>query len=213
MRRALLVLALSAVPGAGLAQTAQSKKLELSGLFGGMSLSQDLGSASNIYMSVTGGADSVAFGKLYGFGASWAFTRNIAAEFRLSRATNAYSLEVDDDEIGNLSLPDQFEAEELYITGGVVVQYPLEVGLIPYGSFGFGQLRTTPKSSIEGLETVTGTDVSFGGGVKYWIPALPWIGVGFDLRYHTATEGLAFPGGDDSPSGTAYTVVGMVRLF
>lgn len=213
MRRALLVLVLSAVPGAGLAQTGESKKLELSGFFGGMSLTQDLGSASNIYMSVTGGAESVAFGELSGFGASWAFTRNVAAEFRLSRSTNAYSLDVDDDEIGNASLPDQFEARQLVITGGVVVQYPLEVGLVPYGSVGVGRLRTRPTSAIEGLESVTGTDVSFGGGVKYWIPAVPWLGVGFDLRYHTATKGLTFPGGEDSPNGTAYTIAGMVRLF
>jgi hypothetical protein len=213
VRRALLVLALSAVPGAGLAQTGESKKLELSGFFGGMSLTQDLGSASNIYMSVTGGAESVAFGELYGFGASWAFTRNVAAEFRLFRSTNAYSLDVDDDEIGNASLPDQFEARQLVITGGVVVQYPLEVGLVPYGSFGVGRLRTTPTSAIAELESVDGTDVSFGGGVKYWIPAVPWLGVGFDLRYHTATKGLTFPGGDDSPNGTAYTIAGMVRFF
>jgi len=213
VRRALLVLALSAVPGAGLAQTGESKKLELSGFFGGMSLTQDLGSASNIYMSVTGGAESVAFGELYGFGASWAFTRNVAAEFRLFRSTNAYSLDVDDDEIGNASLPDQFEARQLVITGGVVVQYPLEVGLVPYGSFGVGRLRTKPTSAIAELESVDGTDVSFGGGVKYWIPAVPWLGVGFDLRYHTATKGLTFPGGDDSPNGTAYTIAAMVRLF
>ena len=213
MKRALLVLALSAVPGAGLAQSGESKKLELSGFFGGMSLTQDLGSASNIYMSVTGGAESVAFGELYGFGASWAFTRNVAAEFRLFRSTNAYSLDVDDDEIGNAGLPDQFEARQLVITGGVVVQYPLEVGLVPYGSFGVGRLRTKPTSAIAELESVKGTDVSFGGGVKYWIPAVPWLGVGFDLRYHTATEGLAFPGGDDSPNGTEYTIAAMVRLF
>jgi hypothetical protein len=213
VRRALLVLALSAVPGAGLAQTGESKKLELSGFFGGMSLTQDLGSASNIYMSVTGGAESVAFGELYGFGASWAFTRNVAAEFRLFRSTNAYSLDVDDDEIGNAGLPDQFEAGQLVITGGVVVQYPLEVGLVPYGSFGVGRLRTKPTSAIAELESVKGIDVSFGGGVKYWIPAVPWLGVGFDLRYHTATKGLTFPGGDDSPNGTAYTIAGMVRLF
>ena len=213
MRRTLLVLALSGVPGAGLAQTGESKKLELSGFFGGMSLTQELGSASNIYMSVTGGAESVEFGKLYGFSASWAFTRNVSAEFRLSRSTNAYSLEVDDDEIGNAGLPDQFDAEQLVITGGVTVQYPLAVGLIPYGSFGVGQLRTTPTSAIEGIESVSGTDVNFGGGVKYWIPAVPWLGVGFDLRYHTATEGLTFPGGEDSPRGTEYTIAGMVRLF
>jgi hypothetical protein len=208
---ALFLVALSAVPGVGRAQT--EEKLEVAGFVGGLSLTQDLGSASNIYMSVTGSAESVDFGKLYGFGASWALTRNIAAEFRLSRSTNAYGLEVDDEEIGEVRLPDQFEAEQLLVTGGVTVQFPLDVGLVPYGSFGVGQLRTKPSRAIEGLESVTGTDVSFGGGVKYWIPALPWLGVGFDLRYHTATEGLTFEGGDDSPRGTEYTIAGMVRLF
>jgi hypothetical protein len=213
VKRALLLLALSAAPGVGLAQTGETKKLELSGFVGGMSLSQDLGTASNIYMSVTGAAESVDFGKLYGFGASWAFTRNVAAEFTFSRSTNLYGLEVDDEEIGSVALPDQFEAEQLLITGGVILQFPLEIGLVPYGSFGIGQMKTTPSSAIEGMESVTGTDVSFGGGVKYWLPSVSWLGVGFDLRYHTATEGLVFPGGDDSPRGTAYTVVGMVRLF
>jgi hypothetical protein len=208
-----LILSLVLVPGAALAQTSPRKKLELSGFIGGMSLSQDLGAASNIYMSVTGSAESVDFGKLWGLGASWAFTRNIAAEFRFSRSTNAYSLSVDDEAIGNVGLSDQFEAEQIFLMGGVTFQYPLKFGLIPYGSFGVGQLETTPLKTIEGLESISGTDVSFGGGVKYWIPSVPWLGVGFDLRYHTATEGITFPGGDDSPNGTAYTVGGMVRLF
>lgn len=210
MRRALLLLALLALPGAALAQT---KKLEISGFLGGMSVTQDLGSASNIYMTVTGAAESVDFGKLFGFGASWAFTRNLAAEFHLSRSTNPYSFAVDDTEVGNVRLPDQFEADQLSITGGVVFQYPTEMGLIPYGSFGVGRLQTKPQRAIEELESVSGTDVSFGGGVKYWVPAVPWLGVGFDLRYHTATDGLTFPGGEDSPRGTEYTFSGMVRLF
>jgi hypothetical protein len=208
-----VVLALSVCPGAALAQTEATRKLELTGFLGGMTLSQDLGTASNIYLTVTGAAESVDFGKLYGFGASWAFTRNIAAEFHLSQSTNAYSLAVDDEVIGNVSLPEQFEAEQLCFTGGVVVQFPLEIGFVPYGSLGVGRLQTKPASPIEGVESVNGTDVSFGGGVKYWIPAVPWLGVGFDLRYHTANDGLAFPSGDDSPRGSEYTIAGMVRLF
>jgi hypothetical protein len=213
VKGALALFVLSALPGAARAQTAGPKKLELTGFFGGMSLTQDLGSASNIYMDVTGSAESVGFGGLFGFGASWAFTRNLGAEFHFSRSTNAYSLAVDDKAIGNVSLADQFEAEQLSFTGGVVFQYPLEAGLIPYGSFGVGQLRTKPLKAIEGLESVSGTDVSFGGGVKYWIRQVPWLGVGFDFRYHTATEGITFPGGDFSPNGAEYTVTGIVRLF
>jgi hypothetical protein len=196
-----------------MAQSSGSKKLEISGFAGGMILSQDLGTASNIYMSVTGSAENVDFGKLFGFGASWALTPNIAAEFRFFRATNAYSLAVDDETIGNVALPEQFDAEQISYTGGVVAQYPTEVGLIPYGSFGVGRLKTTPSNAIEGLESVTGTQLSFGGGVKYWIPSVPWLGVGFDLRYHSVTDGLTFPGGDDSPTGTTYAVSGVVRLF
>jgi hypothetical protein len=208
VRRAVPILVTLLVPGTALAQ-----KLELSGFVGGMALSQDLGTASNIYMSVTGEAEGVEFGKLFGFGASWALTRNIAAEFRFSRSTNAYSFSVDDEEIGNVGLPDQFEAERMTFAGGVAVQFPTEMGLVPYGTVGVGQLSTKPLRGIEGLDSVSGTDVSFGGGVKYWVPSVPWLGVGFDFRYHTANEGIAFPGSDESPSGAAYTVGGMVRFF
>lgn len=209
--RGLLVLCLCAMPAIGLAQA--ERKLELSGFVGGMSLSQALGTSSNIYMTVSGAAENVDFGKLYGFRASWAFTRNVAAEFSASRAKNAYHLDVDDIEVGNVGLENQFEADQLTLSGGVIVQFPLRVGLVPYGSFGVGRLETKPASPIDGIELVSAIDVSFGGGVKYWVPSLPWLGVGFDLRYHTATKGLSFPEGDSSPSGTEFTVGGMVRLF
>jgi hypothetical protein len=209
--RTILALGLFAIPAVSFAQ--DTKRLELSGFVGGMSVSQSLGTTSNIYLTVTGAAEDVDFGKLYGFRASWAFTRNIAAEFTLSRAKTAYGLDVDDLEVGNVGLADQFEADGLLLGGGVIVQFPLRVGLVPYGSFGVGRLETKPVSPIEGIESVSAIDVSFGGGVKYWVPSVPWLGVGFDLRYHTVNEGLGFPGSDSSPSGTEFTVGGMVRLF
>jgi hypothetical protein len=209
--RILLALGLSALPAVGLAQDV--KRLELSGFVGGMSLTQDLGTASNIYSSVTGAAENVDFGELFGFRASWAFTRNFAAEFSASRSKNAYRLDVDDIEVGDVDLQDQFEADQLLLGGGVIFQYPLRAGLVPYGSVGVGLLDTTPASPIQGIESVSATDVSFGGGVKYWVPSVPWLGVGFDLRYHTASEGLTFPGGEESPTGFEYSIVGIVRLF
>jgi hypothetical protein len=199
------------MPAIGLAQ--DSKRLELSGFVGGMSLSQSLGTSSNIYMTVTGAAENVDFGKLFGFRASWAFSRNVAAEFNASRSKNFYGLDVDDLEVGNVGLQDQFEADQLLLSGGVIVQFPTRLGLVPYGSFGVGRLETKPASPIDGIESVDAIDVSFGGGVKYWVPSLPWLGVGFDLRYHTATEGLTFPGGDSSPTSVEFTAGGMVRLF
>ncbi|MGH9334126.1 MAG: outer membrane beta-barrel protein [Vicinamibacteria bacterium] len=212
MSRVLFALALLTIPAAALAQE-EPERLELTGFVGGMSLTQGLGTASNLYMTVRGAAENVDFGKLFGFRASWAFTRNIAAEFHLSRSTNPYTFQVDDHEVGNVSLAVPFEAEQLFYTGGIVAQFPTPVGLVPYGTVGVGQLRTKPRNTIEGLEEVTGTDVSFGGGVKYWVPSLPWLGLGFDLRYHTASDGLTFPDGDDSPRGTEFTGGGMVRLF
>jgi hypothetical protein len=209
--RVLLALGLFWIPSVSLAQNA--KRLELSGFVGGMSLSQSLGTTSNIYMTVTGAAEDVDFGKLFGFRASWVFTRNIAAEFNVSRAKTGYRLDVDDLEVGNVGLADQFQADQLLLGGGAIVQFPLRVGLVPYGSIGVGRLETKPASPIDGIESVSAIDVSFGGGVKYWVPSVPWLGVGFDLRYHTANDGLGFPGSEGSPSGTEFTVGGMVRLF
>lgn len=191
----------------------EPKRLELSGFVGSMSLTQDLGSTSNLYMTVTGGAENVRFGKLFGFRASWAFTRNLAAEFNASRATNAYNLAADDIEAGTASLGEQFDARQLFLTGSVIAQFPLRMGLVPYGIVGVGRLATTPSSPIQDLQRVDATDVSFGGGVKYWLPSPGWLGFRFDVRYHSATKGLTFPGGDGKPSGTELTVGGIVRLF
>jgi hypothetical protein len=188
-------------------------RLEIAGFVGGMSLSQDLGVASNIYMTVTGAAASSTFGDLFGLRASWAFSRNLAVAFDFSRGTNPYSFDVDDTEIGAVALPDQLKARRLYYGGSVVAQLPLSMGLVPYGSFGVGLLETTPSSPIGGISSIQTTDWSFGGGVKYWIPPVPWLGVGFDLRYHTASQGLTFPGGTSGPTGTEFTLGGMVRLF
>lgn len=192
---------------------AQDERLELSGFVGGMSLTQDLGSASNIYMTVTGAAGSSSFGDLFGFRASWALTRNVAAAFDFSRGTNPYSFDVDDTEVGAVALPDQFTARRQYYGGSVLAQFPLSFGLVPYGVFGVGRLETTPESPIGGISSVDTTDWSFGGGAKYWLPPAPWLGFGLDLRYHSASEGLTFPGGTGSPTGTEVTVSGMVRLF
>jgi hypothetical protein len=86
-------------------------------------------------------------------------------------------------------------------------------GVVPHGTVGVGQLSTRPRNTIEGISRVNAFDLSFGGGVKYWLRSTPWLGLGGDVRYHTANDGLTFPGGDDSPRGVEFTVAGMVRFF
>ena len=79
---------------------AKPKRLEVSGFIGMLSVNQSLGTATNIYQTVTGEAENIDFGKLLGFRASWAFTPMISAEFNVSRGNNPYSFSVDDDTIG-----------------------------------------------------------------------------------------------------------------
>ena len=187
-------------------------RLELSGFIGGLSLDQALGQATNIYQSVSGEAENIDFGKLYGFRASWAFTPMLAAEFTVSGASHAYSLTVDDDVVGSVSLGDQFAADELFLGGSVLLQFP-RGHLVPYATGGLGLLRTTPQSTIEGIERVSTLDVQFGGGVKFWFPSPQWLGVRFDVRYRSANDGIGFPEGGSTPKGFEITVGGAVRLF
>ncbi|HSF18301.1 MAG TPA: hypothetical protein VLK65_22390 [Vicinamibacteria bacterium] len=197
----------------GAAGQSGAARLELSGFIGGSSFQQSLGTASNIYQTVSGTAGNIDFGKLFGLRASWALTRNIAAEFNLSTGTNAYTFAVDDIEVGNVDLGGQFEADQLFWNGSIVFQVPTRAGVVPYATAGFGRLETTPSSPLGDIDKVKATDVSFGGGLKFWLPSLTWLGLRFDARYHTASEGLNFPGNTETPTGTEVTVGATVRLF
>lgn len=192
---------------------AQDPRLELSGFVGSLSFTQELGSATNIYQTVTGSAGNVDFGKLFGFRAGWAFTRNLAAEASFTTGRNPYRFDVSDPEAGDASLGPQLEADQIFWSGSAIVQFPTRAGLVPYGVVGVGRLEGRPVHPVGDVASVTSTDVSFGGGLKYWVPSLRWLGLRFDVRYHTADQGLTFPGGDASPRGTEITLGGSVRLF
>ena len=189
------------------------RRLEASGFVGGMSISHALGTASNIYMKVTGSAQNVSFGKLYGLRASWAFAENLAAEFNFSSGRISYTFDVDDGELGNVSLGEQFNAKQTVMGGNVVFQYPLEIDLVPYATGGAGYLKTTPWNPVADTVHLSAIDINFGGGVKYFFTRPHWLGLRFDLRYHTGTDGLSFAGDDSSPSGTAFTVGAIARFF
>lgn len=194
-------------------QEPEIRRLELAGFVGSLSFSQSLGSASNLYQTVSGQAGEIGFGRYFGVRASWAFTKHIVAEAEWSYGKTGYNFVVDDNEAGPSALGEAFDAEQIYWSGAFLYQVPIRYGIVPYGVFGVGQLQTTPSIPIAGFDSLASTDISFGGGVKYWPPGVEWLGLRFDVRRHSASEGFNFPGNDDSPTGTAVTVGAFIRLF
>ena len=187
-------------------------RLQVSGFVGGMTVDQSLGTATNLYQSVTGAATNVSFGKLYGFRASWGFTPNLAVEFNVSGSSNAYTVDIDDLEVGNVALGEQFRSDRLYFGGNVVYQFP-KGNFAPYVTGGAGLARETPAEPIAGFERVSALDFNVGGGMKYWFSSRQWLGLRADVRYHTANDGVTFPGGTSSPKGWEFSVGGSFRWF
>ena len=187
-------------------------RLQVSGYVGGMSVDQSLGAATNLYQTVTGSATNVDFGKLYGVRASWGFTPSLAAEFNLSSSSNGYTYDVDDIEVGNVALGEQFRSDQLYLGGNVVFQVPVG-GFVPYVTGGVGLLRIDPVGTIAGVDRLSTLDFNVGGGLKYWLSSPQWLGLRVDARYHTANEGLTFPGGTSTPKGFEFSVGASFRWF
>jgi opacity protein-like surface antigen len=214
MWKTLMLVALFAtsVPRSSLAQ---ERRLEITGFIGGLSITQDLGSVDNIYFTTTGAAEDISFGSYIGVRGAVFLTPYIGIEANLSRGTNGYTFTVDDKELGTIDLGEQFEAKQLNYGGSVVFQYSLENGFTPYGTAGLGRQTSDPTSPIAGVESVSGFDFTFGGGVKYFFKGLdmPWLGFRFDLRYHFITNGLAFEGSEVSPRHTELTFGGVLRPF
>jgi hypothetical protein len=196
--------------------TAQQRRLEVTGFIGGLSVTHDLGSNSDIYLEATGEGEKLSFGKYLGFRVAYMFSRIIGVEGGYSRGTNSYTYSVDDNELGNVALGEQFDVKQTTYGGNVIVQYPFDNGVIPYGTAGFGRWNQYPENPIAGFEDgVTSNDINLGGGVRYFFEAqdLPWLGVRFDFRYHMVSEGLAFDGNEASPRFTEYSFGAVFRPF
>ena len=207
-----LVLAIGvgwALPDLAEAQFTRYRRFEAGAFLGGMAVDHDLGTVSNVFFTTTGQADDVSFGTDF-FGArfSFDFSPNLAAEATYSRARQTFSYDVLDDlDAGDVTLDEQFEATQQSVSGNLVVQFPLEIGLIPYGTIGFAWVRTEPGSEIEGVASESSDDgLNFGGGVKYFFPGAPWVGARFDLRYQFLSEGLAFTDQLVEPRNTEVTI-------
>ena len=191
---------------------AKPKRLEVSGFIGMLSVNHSLGTATNIYQTVTGEAENIDFGKLLGFRASGAFTPMITAEFNVSRGNNAHSLTIDDETAGSETLADQFETDQLFLGGNLVLQFP-QGRFVPYVTGGAGLHRMTPTSPIADIERVSAFDFNFGGGLKLWFPNPDRLALRVDVRYHTASAGITFPGGSSTPKGLELTIGASFAVF
>jgi len=209
--RKCLVLAIGVawgLPDAAEAQFTRYRRFEAGAFLGSMSIDHDLGTASNVFFMTTGRSDDIPFGTDF-FGArfSYDFSPNLAAEATYSRARQTFSLDVVDDlDAGDVMLGEQFEATQQNVGGNLVVQFPLEFGLIPYGTIGFAWVRTDPGSEIAGFTSESSDGLNFGGGAKYFFPGAPWVGARFDLRYQFLSEGLAFADQLVEPRNTEVTI-------
>ena len=210
-RSALLLILFAALSFAPDANAQEDRRLELSGYVGAVSFDQSLGNTSNIFFSLSGQAGDVDFGQYFGFRASYAFTRNLAAEFSFGRGTNAFSFTANDREAGNVNLGEQFEATQLSYAGNLVFQFPTTAGVVPYGTVGVDQLRTEPDNPIADLGTISTIDINFGGGLKVFLASV--FGVRFDVRYHVVSDHFAFAGLEESANNTEFSVGVIVRPF
>ncbi len=197
---------------------AQDKRLELTGFFGGLSIDHDLGTVSNLFFTTTGAAEDVDFFKYYGFRAAFNISSYVGIEGYLSRSETTYSFTVTEDiELDTTPLPlgDQFDAKQISYGGNLIVQFPFEVGVVPFGTVGAGWQKTTPEQPIAGIDSASGLDFNFGGGVKYFFTnqGLPWLGARFDLRWHYLSEGLAFYDNEASPRYTEISIGVVARPF
>jgi hypothetical protein len=209
---------LAAFLGLSIPGYAQEKRLEVTGFFGGLSVDHDLGTVSNIFFTTTGTAQDVDFFEYYGFRAAFNFSSYVAIEGYLSRSDNTYSLTVTEDiEVDTTPLPlgDQFDAKQLSYGGNLIVQFPFEIGVVPFGTVGAGWQKTTPDQPIAEIESSDSLDFNFGGGVKYFFTnqGLPWLGARFDLRWHYLQDGLAFYDNEVSPRYSEITIGAVVRPF
>jgi hypothetical protein len=196
--------------------TAQERRLEVTGFLGGLSVTQDLGSSSNVYLEAVGEGQNVSFGKYLGLRVAFMISSIIGIEGSYSQGTNSYTYSVDDNEIGDVDLGEQFDVKQSNFSGNVLIQYPFDNGFIPYGTVGFGRHSQNPEKAIEGIEdVVNGNDINFGGGVRYFFEGqnLPWLGVRFDFRWHRVSNGVVFEGNEVSPQFTEMSLGVALRPF
>lgn len=193
------------------ARKPRDKRFEASGFIGGLSIRHELGSASNLFFAVSGEAESVGFGKYYGFRGSYRLTRRLHAEGSVFWSSNDFVSTVQDNELGAVNVGEQFSADQFAFSGNAVFDFPLKSGLIPFAALGAGRAQMKPQNRIVDIASVGSFDFNLGGGVKYFFNR--WVGARFDLRFHLLSEGISYSGSSASPRQTEFTVGAIVRVY
>jgi len=211
--RWILTLVCVLLPASSLAQ--QHKRLELSAFTGGLYVSHELGTVSNVFFTTTGDAADVGLTNWYGFRVGLNITPSVGLEGSASLGKHSYQFSVQDNELGDVSLGEQMEATERTLAGNLILQRPMRYGITPFGTVGVGWSRTRPDSDIYDVGTVSTLDFNLGFGVKYFFEDqyLPWLGLRLDVRWHFVDEGLAFSGESVSPRHTEVAIGVVLRPF
>lgn len=196
---------------AGSAAAQDLKRFEISGFVGGLTINHDLGSVSNLFLTVTGKGENGGFGKLFGVRVGYHLFEDILVEGNVSRSSNDFTSTVQDQKLGQFDAGRQFSATDLTVSGNILVDFDLENGFVPFATAGIGWNRSKPENPIAGLDSVGSLAVNVGGGVKYFLK--PWIGARFDARYHFISDGLAYSGAASSPRHGEFSVGAVVRPF
>jgi len=195
------------------AEAQRLRRFEAGFFLGGMSVDHDLGTVSNLFFTTSGQANDVSLGTgLLGARFSFDFSPNLAAEASYYRTEQTFSFTVEDRETGSVDIGDQFDATLQNVSGNLVAQFPLEIGLVPYGTIGFAWVQTDPKNPIGGLDQESSNGLNLGGGIKYFFPGATWVGARFDLRYQLLSQSLAFAGASAEPRNTEVTIGAAFRF-
>src|SRR3989304_5033721 len=141
----LLASAIGWVPPTS-AEAQRLRRFEAGFFLGGMSVDHDLGTVSNLFFTTSGQANDVSLGTgLLGARFSFDFSPNLAAEASYYRTEQTFSYTVEDREAANLDIGDQFDATLQNVSGNLVAQFPLEIGLGPYGTIGCAWVHPDPN--------------------------------------------------------------------
>lgn len=184
---------------------------EASVVIGSQLVNQDLGFSSNIFQTVAGQAEDVAFGQHVGARGSFFVNRYLGAEAGFARTRTEFEFSVTDEDAGITIFEEALVQVSQEASISAVAQWP-RAAVTPYVVAGYAW-RT---AEVEGTEPFESGAVVFGVGIKVPFPAFP-VSLAFDYRFieYRDEEDDALrlaEGGMGSPQVSALTLGVVIRL-